>query len=549
MGLFDTLRQRVSSLFGSSATPSDGIQNLRLQYGGQYGQNAATFEQRIDIYNARWMRYDNSIFEDKSVWQRYKHDCGLYRHIRPIYNPVRRLVSFYEGVYPGMLTARGDRPIDGTPLAIPLASDTPEPLRQALGVLWQWSNWQENKGLFMRHAGALGDSPVKLVDNLASRKIEMRPEWPGKFKDVQLDNAGNVTAYTMEYAILDPRRGAREGDLATYTEIVTKESYRTELDGRAYGFDGNPSEWENPYGFVPLVWYRFNNLGTPYGAEAIMGDHAKVDELCSLACMASDYVLKILGAPVVVAGADGIEDMNASLRATPTNDLSSANALASRQSLSVLHAPEGTTITTLQMQLGDVLKKMDFLLKEIEADFPELTMWSTLRQMTQTTGPAVEALAGDVKTRFVSVAAAADQQMVKLLQMGTAMAGHRIATGAWGSRSALDYKRQAFLPYDLDSYLAGDLDFEIDMRPLLPRGVMDEYEIQKKRGEAWKAQTDAGLPLEYVLRKNGYPETEVARIIDLAGGPLAQAQRAQKEADLKMQAAAAPKPAIPAAAK
>src|SRR5690349_21379990 len=138
------------------------------------------FEAQVATYEYRWHLYENSIFDDITLWQRYRARYGLYRYIRPLYNPTRRLVDFYTGaVYPGVLAIDAKRLPDGTALAIPLAEDIDEGLRNAIGQLWQWSNWQTGKNLYVRYGAALGDVGVEVVDEVDRGKVTFNVVWPG----------------------------------------------------------------------------------------------------------------------------------------------------------------------------------------------------------------------------------------------------------------------------------------------------------------------------------------------------------------------------------
>src|SRR5687767_10612431 len=82
--------------------------------------------------NLLWAYYENSQFENIAAWASYRSNYVLYRNIRSIYNPARRLVNFYVAqVYPGMLSEDGEELPDGVPLAIPFSSDTDPKLTSA----------------------------------------------------------------------------------------------------------------------------------------------------------------------------------------------------------------------------------------------------------------------------------------------------------------------------------------------------------------------------------------------------------------------------------
>lgn len=55
--------------------------------------------------NLLWSYYDNTVFDSVAAWAAYRSNYVLYRNIRSIYNPTRRLVNFYVAqVYPGVLS-------------------------------------------------------------------------------------------------------------------------------------------------------------------------------------------------------------------------------------------------------------------------------------------------------------------------------------------------------------------------------------------------------------------------------------------------------------
>lgn len=497
------------------ASISSAVDSFRRTWNGQGQQANARYRPRADHYDRLWEYYSNTAFEDLRNWSSYKGRHGLYRYIRQIYNPTFRLVEFYTSIYPGVLTTDARRLPDGTPLAIPLARDTRQEIRDALGSFWEWSNWQEQMHVMLRHAAALGNVLVKLNDEVDRRKVSAEVIWPGLVSDLELDSAGNVQRYALEYDI--------EGDggrCHRYREEVTKESIQTTLDDRPFDATGAGARYENPYGFVPAVWYRFNNLGSVYGAPVTWCAIGKLDELNHLVSQIHDQIGKMLEAPIIVKGGKNVRvlaDMIQGSKQVATHE--SPDPLAGREQLDVLYGPPEAGLETLSLDVQQAMAAAHALVQEVERDFPELSMFATLRAMTQTTGPAVEKLAGDVKHRFVRAAAAADRQSVKLFQMGLAIAGMRANSGAWG---ALDGKRRRFLPFDLTSYEQGHLDFDIDMRPLLPEAKGEGYQVEQSRWTAFKMAVEAGMPLEMLLRDDGWDDARVQEMARHLGGPLAR---------------------------
>jgi len=419
------------------------------------------FAAQLATYEYRWHLYQNSIFDDATIWGAYRRKYGLYRYIRPLYNPTRRLVDFYSGiVYPGVLATDGKRLPDGTSLAIPLADDIDPKLRDAIGQLWQWSNWQVGKSLMVRYGAALGDVAIEVVDEVDRGKVTFAILWPGWITALDLDGTGNVKAYTIEYEAVDA-----DGRGYTYRKMVDGESIAEYKDDALYQYDENiDAERDNPYGFAPLVWCKHTDLGGDHGAPAIRNIN-KIDEMNEIASHAHDRAHAVLSSPIMVAGkgVQALTDAVTEGKRPATQDLT--NPTGGRESVKILRSDDGG-MSTVELPEGEALNYMAKLLAEIEGDHPELTMYSELRAMSQVTGPGAAIMVGDAAAHIQEARANYDQQTIKLHQMAIAIAGWRISTGAWGRK--LTKQQQAFASFDLESYQAGDLDFSIMPRPIVP---------------------------------------------------------------------------------
>ena len=119
---------------------------------------------------------------------------------------------------------------------------------------------------------------------------------------------------------------------------------------------------------------------------------------------------------------------------------------------------------------------------------------------------------GDVYSKVLEVSSNYDMQSIKLFQMVTAIGGFRFAEGkeGWRDRNA---QRQKFAPFNLESYVRGDLDLSITPRPLIPLTEADSIELMGARlDNAAKAQKV--LSDEKVLEIAGISDpTERAEII------------------------------------
>lgn len=454
-------------------------------------QQRESFAATTGSYSYLWAYYIGSVFDDLTTWQQYKRDNRLYRYIRSIYNPARRLVDFYAGaVYPGILTLSADAQHMPANLqqAIPLGDDTAQELKDALGQLWQWWNWQANKALMVRYGAALGDCLVELIDEPASGKVLASVTWPGWVDDLVLDLQGNVKGYSLAYQATDA-----EGKPYEFRKEVDGDSLRTYRNGELQG------QSANPYGFVPAVWVKHCDLGGDHGAPALR-NIGKWDELNSLAAHVHDRLHVKLSAPVMITGDGSITNLYDTAKKADSATQESSRAYGSistaeNEVLKLLHGPTGGDVVTIDMDVTDSLVYMQQLIAEIEQDHPELTMYSKLREMATVSGPAAQRLMGDVSTLVAEAQAQYDMQSVKLFQMAVAIAGWRAGNGDWGDLTTAQAK---FLPFDLDSYARGDLDLTIQPRPLVPTNAYDVLPM-------WQAFTQATasgeIPPETALRE------------------------------------------------
>lgn len=431
--------------------------------------------------NFLWACYLNSQFEDITAWNAYREKFTLYRNIRSIYNPTRRIVNFYVAqVYPGVLSEDASTLPDGVQLAVPFADDTDEDLRMAIAQFWQWSNWQANNKLMVRFGGATGSVLVEMVDNVERGKVSTAVRWPGLLADTMkdespslvLDDVGNVKAYALEYDATD-----ENGVTFKYRKEVDQELFRYYRDDRV------DEEVENVYGFVPAVWCKHLDEGDDFGAPAISGSIAKIDELNGIVSHTHDQIDLLIDSPGIIATSGNVGEIGAATSRTVADEYNATNDLRSKPTRRLLlKGPADTKWNPLtgNLQPEQVIPHIDKLLLEIEHDFPELSMYTELRKMSQVTGPGAARMMGDVYSRVLEVSANYDQQSIKLFQMAAAIGGFRFAEGKEGWRDKTDQRRK-FAPFNLDSYARGELDISILPRPLIPLTEADEIDLTGKR--------------------------------------------------------------------
>lgn len=466
-------------------------------------QAAASFAARGAQYDRWWEWYRGSAYDwaTDPNWIRYISTYQLYKFTRPVYNPAARLVDFYaDHVYPGVLAVDGRRLPQGVQLAIPLADDTDQALRAAIGQWWQWGNWQSGSRLMVTYGACLGEVLVELVDDLERQKVLPKVWWPGHVADVELDMTGNLTAYAIQYDATD-----EQGRQYTYRKQVDKESFATFKDGQPFDYGGG-AEWPNPYGFCPAVWVRHRVLGGAYGEPCFAKQIVKIDEAAALASHIGDQVHKAIANPSIITGTGGQSRLEDQAKAkADTNAPSTINRR--RDDFDYLTGPADTDVKSLvgDLNLADALAGLDHFLAELERDFPELSMYDRLREMSQVTGPGAERMMGDVRNRVWGAAAEYDLQSVKLFGMAVAICGFRAGGNGWGP--TLTAQQQKFRGFGLASYAADELVIEIMPRPLIPLTYEETL-------NAAVLKKTLGVTPSVLLAEIGYDEQQIATMAE-----------------------------------
>lgn len=450
-------------------------------------------DSRQQRYRRYWDYYTNNLYNQLSS---HKGRSGLYRHIRPIYNPVTRLVDFYVAkVYGGELDIAS-----GEGGAVPVVTENPA-LLEAVTQLWQWSNWQAKKQLFTRWGACLGDVALKVVDDVQRQKVYLQVLHPRMLKDCQFDWRGNVTAATIEYEDYEPSP-ERSGVYVeyTYTEVIDKRQFSTFKNGEPYDYFGSGATWPNPYGFVPLVLAVHKDCGLDWGMSCFHADDMKIDELNDQASILNDRMRKANSPQWLVSGVRGKSEID-----TSTSD--ATDDQARRQTLNVLYAPEGTEAHPLVSDIGmaQSLDNLRELLFELERDYPELALHRMREQGGAWSGRAISLVYQDASDRVVEARGNYDGALVRAQQMALSIGGMR--------------RYEHFESFGLESYERGDEEHRIGSRSVLASGVdAQQIDLAVKVGvpgrflwdklgldfsqaelEEMRAEEEAAEPEPYVL--------------------------------------------------
>lgn len=389
--------------------------------------------------HARHYYWNTAYSQIAAYAEQQKHELKLYPHIRPIYNPVFRLVEGYvAAVWGGNLDYETLE--EG---AIPL-SGLDDALAGAIRQLWRWSNWGQKKNAAIRTGAMLGDLPLKVVADVARGKVRMEVIDPVIIQAAEFDAMHNVKAVVIGYDRVD-----EAGRTYTYQEKIDGDSFATYRDGELYAYPENAvngqavAEWPNPYGFVPLVITPHRDVGKHFGGNAYAGLLPKINELNDQASKTNDYIRVALNPMYYAAGAIGPRDL------TMRETVGEAGVATN-----IIYGPEGSSMTPLvsSADLAGALGAIDRMLAELEHDLPELSL-PTIRQQGAMTAPGVRAGFTDAISRYAEARGQYDDGLVRAHQMG-------ISIGAF-------HAFEGFEAFSLDSYRAGHLEHYVAERPVI----------------------------------------------------------------------------------
>lgn len=417
-----------------------------------------------DDYYARLFRYYhyetyflNTVYTSLINYATtHKNKEGLYRSTRGIYNPVSRqndLLASY--VYGGAIDM--ERLESG---AIPVTTDN-EALVPALTNVMKWSKWGENKTLYVRWGARLGDVGLWVVDDRERQKVRLEVVHPAKIREVELDDVGNVKAAILEYERTDTtpvddlqpgRENVRAEKSYVYTLKVNKERFQTFKDGELYPFyndaNGNPlAEWDNEYGFVPLVMAHHKQTGLRYGANSFHNALRKIDEINDAASLINDQVRKSVNVIWWAAGVRQRSELTATTEDTDGN--------ARKDAVPMIYAPDGSQPHAMiaNLPIDQALGNLREMLMELERDMPELALQRIREAGGTMTAPGVRSGYSDAIGRIEEARGLYDDAMTRALQMAVSMGGYN--------------RYEGFESFNLDSYDSGDLDFYIKERPVI----------------------------------------------------------------------------------
>ena len=466
------------------------------------------FDARRMRYAILWSHYENNSYRDINTWaQAYKATFGLYRYTRSIYSPAYRIAEFWKAhLWGGQIDPEaGDGTI--TPSALPIITDN-EALRDAIAQVFLWSNWQVKKNVFTLKSTVLGDGVLKIVDDTDHERVYLKSVHPGTIKSVETDETGNIKAYYIEETRKDMKnirktvtygeRATRNGDMVIYETFLNGKPYAWPDNVMDDGENASPvSQWEEPYGFIPMVILQHNDVGLEWGWSELQPVQSKVREADDLASKLSDQIRKAVEAPMLLAGVSkpiAAPRMTAEARTTD-------NPEPGREEMPFLYGPTGATAHPLYSDLNiqQSAAYIQDILKGIENDYPELRV--DPRNITgELSGRALRELRRDAEDKVTERRPLYDDSLVRGLQMSISIAGMR--------------GYQQFTGFNLDSFEKGDLKFKIGKRPVFTKDVLEDLENESMFWDVAAKARNAGMSIPLYLEKHGWEQDDIDKFID-----------------------------------
>lgn len=436
-------------------------------------------------YPYRAQRYDqyqywdtNTMFDSINGYMtQMRANQRLYRHIRGIYNPVHRLINQeVANTYGGGIDWTGGLRTGAIPV-----SGADDKLIEAITTILKWSNFGTEKGPFVRQGAKLGESYLKIVDDVERKRVRMEVLNPYYVRDVRFNEVGDIKFIAIQYYRTDD-----EGKDYIYREEIDQKEFRFWREYNLNSFNLEKSDpddgYDNPYGFVPVRQVpHTKETDSRHGRPSFNGVLGKIVQLNDIAAPVHDAV-RLSVNPLYVSKGGIIPDNRDD--ATRDRDVVKTITIAKDGDLFAL-APT--------LNIMDGLAAMTGLIKEIESDLPQLALARMREEGGDVSGKAARIKYSDAANLIIETQGIYDEGLIRALQMAISIAAYR--------------GLEPFRAYDpIKSYERGDLDFYIN-----ERDVFSDQMTQQDRIRLLNESVDKPT-FSVVARDLGVSEEDIAEI-------------------------------------
>lgn len=405
--------------------------------------------------------------------------------MKPLRNPAHRAVEFHVShLWPGALEH-----------AFPLVTDNTK-LPDAIARIDEWSNWGSQKQLAARWFANFGDLFVKIAEKSEGgevTRVYKDPIKPKHVTDFDLDERGFLT-----YIRIDVPAG---DEIHTEVWSKTRGGYRLYKHNRSIDTPveqlGTPTDSKTfadlGFDFIPIVHAKFLDIGEPRGIGCFVHALDKIDEANRQATRLHQILFRF-NKPTTAVSANG---MDGSGKPLPPPVLTGRDGATADESNPIVQGDDDVWtlpgMATLEQMVPNIrydaaLDILNAQMDEISDDLPEI-LWYELKDKGDLSNVALKTLLGPAIAKVIDARGNAEPALIRANQMALTIAGLH---GLEGFR-------------DLGTFEAGDFEHTFAEHDVVPVSA-------KERAEMVKADTAAGMPLLFSMKRHGFSEEEVGEV-------------------------------------
>ena len=443
------------------------------------------------------------------VLERYYRNNGLYdalaqilrvngiwmQGMKPLRNPANRAVEFHVShLWPGTL-----------PKAMPISVKKERPgVQAAIMQVWEWSNWSNEKQLTARKFANLGDLFIKVPTHLGIRgevtQVFLQMLEPANVIDFRKDARGFLTYIRIDTFKIRTTEAGSEQIVRTEIWDKSTNSYRIyEHDkGKGAGLRelGEPTI-NKPileafgFDFLPFVHAKFRDIGSERGDNCYMHALDKIDEANMMATRLHQILFRY-NKPTTVVMANSVDDSGRPLPPPTIEDRTGESDESEAMKVGdedVWELPGYSKLEHLvpNLQYGEALNILNGQMTELESDLPEI-LYYQLKEKGEMSGKALQTLLAGAIDRALEARGNAEAALIRAHQMALTIGQLR---GLKGFEESV-----------IGTFENGDFVHSFLERDVIPLSKQDQ-------SEGVKTDTEAGMSLEFSMKRYGFSETEI----------------------------------------
>lgn len=455
----------LGSLLGKANTPTSS--------------ESIEFRRRVAAYE-KWLRFLYGTIYETPNGKAYAQEKGLYGFVRSIFNPVPRLVQFWQiAIWGGELQKNGGAvKIDGR-----------EETKEAIWRLWEDSRFQSTKDIIVLWGTLLGTCGIRVVDDVELERVRIEPVAPWTIVDYE-EEAGEITSYVIK------ENRTVDGNVGEYVEKCYIDGngirFETYFDGKPYDVYGWGESWSLPYPFVPFVIVKHIDIGEKFGIGEAWPYETLINEINDQASIFADYVRRNNNPPFL---ANFAKPNSPITRAFPGN----------REETPILHVPDRDARVepmVAKIDIAGVTRFHESLHEKLVSALPELNtdIWRIERDIS---GSALREVRALIEKRAAMRRATYNMALIRAHQMALAIGGFKHYSG---------YEHFGIDPRGMD----------MTRHSIVPRRVFDDdvalAAVREQSMRALQMAVNAGIPLSWALKNvAGYTDADVEQVMSEIG--------------------------------